>query len=217
MFPDKITKKELNYIKNLLSQQNTIEVILKQTKTTLEEQGLYAIKLEGINQKEEFIKIAYNIPGITVIDVNGVLLFVRRDRTDELKKLLIQLIKIYDVDTIIRIFNEVGVILDNRDKDYLKQITHYVVENNILFKFTKALFSLNERETHIIKLLAIEIYYMSENYTRGDGLFVSMPFSKKHDEELLSFRSYIKVNRDTYKNTRGFSKRLVRIRKQSNE
>ena len=58
---------------------------------------------------------------------------------------------------------------------------------------------------------------MSENYTRGDELFVSMSFSKKLAEELLSFRSYIKVNRDTYKNTRGFSKRLVRIRKQSNE
>ena len=79
------------------------------------------------------------------------------------------------------------------------------------------MFSLNEREVQIIKLLAIEIYYMSENYTRGDELFVSMSFIKELDEGLLLFRSYIKENRDTYKNTRGFSKRLIRIRKQSNE
>lgn len=213
---------EINQAKALLEKYQAEEVFLKEIISSLEKQGINAIKLDNIPDERRvlLLKIAHNIPNILVNEKKTSLFIIRHNKIKEYRGKIEGLIKRNTSEDIVTLIN--NMLSSNGEQKTitkldLQEIAFYLKENNISLDDAIVMYELTKDQLLTIKLYIAELYYIEEDYSTGDSYIKEVQKQEKKRLETAKLLNYIKKNRDTYKNTRGFSKRLIRIIKQSNE
>lgn len=219
LFKDKINKDELSQYKNLLTSYQAEEAFLTNIINELNKRAINSTLIRDISskRKEIILKLLRSIPNIVVKELdNNEILLIKDNKITYVKKLLNILIKLYSSNDIQSIINSVNKILISENKDKLKEIAYYIKNNNIPLKLIKIMFNLSDEVVQIVKLLIVELYYIDEEYYKGDILLNEIYDEPRISPTIYNLLIQVQGNRDNYKNTRNFNKRLIKQTKSNN-